>query len=366
MTQVAPVMGLERVLLDLCKVLSTEINVSVTSLGGNKLDLATYPKAVLLGKPIRGLSRIFSLSRALKFRKLVPKQGAIVVVGVWAALPWLLAASRQQRRRTIVWEHSLVSERMHNSRKMQILNLAARMTYPSAKTVIAVSEQLAGDLAESMRLNDVRCIPNLVVDAGAAFKPSAHVSGSGRSNSVVISVGSLTLVKQVNLLLEAMVHLPVEYSLIIVGGGPERSRLEALSTALGVQKRVTFLGMTPHDRVLDLIRNSDVLVHSSKSETFGLAYVEAGQCMTPVVAVSNRAAHAMIPKYAPGIVTTHKPIDIAASIVEAISQPPSLDDYARSHNARLSDFDPLVVSARWLVVLEEAGFCGVKESVDGR
>ena len=75
-----------------------------------------------------------------------------------------------------------------------------------------------------------------------------------------------------------------KFALRIIGEGTEEARLKALSTSLGLDGTVSFLGGFPAQDVLSHLQACDALVHSSRSETFGVVMAEAMSCGKPVVA----------------------------------------------------------------------------------
>ena len=70
-----------------------------------------------------------------------------------------------------------------------------------------------------------------------------------------------------------------ELELVIVGDGPERSRLEARARRLGVACRVSFRGFSL--RVVDVLRASDAFLLSSHGEGMSNALLEAMACGLP-------------------------------------------------------------------------------------
>jgi N-acetyl-alpha-D-glucosaminyl L-malate synthase BshA len=70
--------------------------------------------------------------------------------------------------------------------------------------------------------------------------------------------------------------------LLLIGDGPERSRVEALARQLGLSHMVVFVGKMLS--FVELLRASDVFLMPSESESFGLAALEALSCGVPVVA----------------------------------------------------------------------------------
>ena len=84
----------------------------------------------------------------------------------------------------------------------------------------------------------------------------------------------------------ALSHLPPETSLRLYGrgGGPERRRLAAIASEIGVEGRVTF-AEAGRDELAAAYRDADVVVFPSEwEEPFGLVPLEAMACGTPVVA----------------------------------------------------------------------------------
>lgn len=71
---------------------------------------------------------------------------------------------------------------------------------------------------------------------------------------------------------------------ILVGKGEDRHRLEALAGVLGVRRLITFAGFVPDDELADHYRLADVFAMPSTGEGFGIVFLEALACGTPVVA----------------------------------------------------------------------------------
>jgi glycosyltransferase involved in cell wall biosynthesis len=93
--------------------------------------------------------------------------------------------------------------------------------------------------------------------------------------------------KRIELLLEACAKLPSgSYWLLIVGDGPVRGQLEALSNKLGIESRTIFTGMKKY--VGDYLQMMDVFVlPSSSSESFGNSAVEAMSQGLPTIIFSD-------------------------------------------------------------------------------
>jgi glycosyltransferase involved in cell wall biosynthesis len=72
--------------------------------------------------------------------------------------------------------------------------------------------------------------------------------------------------------------------LAIVGDGPERAALEALSSSLGIGSTIRFCGRIEDDELVEWYRAADVtVVPSFALEGFGLVVLESAACGTPVI-----------------------------------------------------------------------------------
>ena len=161
----------------------------------------------------------------------------------------------------------------------RLIRWAARQ----ADGVIAVSSALAGKLAglgvEQSRITVLRNgVDPKVFRPVTPFEP-----GQGSPpRPLAVSVGNLVPLKGHDLVISALTDLP-GLTLWIVGGGPERGRLEALARDLNVAGRVRFLGVVPHERMPEVYSAADVLVLASEREGWPNVLLEAMACGTRVV-----------------------------------------------------------------------------------
>jgi glycosyltransferase involved in cell wall biosynthesis len=95
---------------------------------------------------------------------------------------------------------------------------------------------------------------------------------------IVLAIARLVPQKGIDVAVRAMNGL--DATLVVLGEGPERPRLEALARELGV--RLVLPGRVGD--VASVLRRADVLVHPARWEGFGLALLEAMLAELPVVA----------------------------------------------------------------------------------
>ena len=99
-------------------------------------------------------------------------------------------------------------------------------------------------------------------------------------NKVLVSVGRLAKEKNLEEILNYFARLIHEekkqnLTLLIVGDGPDRERLEKISESLSLTGKVIFTGMVNPQDVGIYYQLGDVFVCASNSETQGITYIEA-------------------------------------------------------------------------------------------
>lgn len=119
-----------------------------------------------------------------------------------------------------------------------------------------------------------------------ARKPFAGEALSERTRQFVY-VGRLAPEKNLDTLIKAFTRVStatgLNWKLLFVGDGQERSALEKLCAEAGVVEKVTFVGGFPWYEVPGWLAQSDVLVLPSHSEPWGLVVNEAMVCGMPVI-----------------------------------------------------------------------------------
>lgn len=102
----------------------------------------------------------------------------------------------------------------------------------------------------------------------------------------LVFVGRLAAVKGVAMLLRAVAELAPSHPdlrLTLIGDGPERADLEALSRNLGVAGRVTFAGARTQEEVAETLGTTNLFVLPSFAEGVPVVLMEAMASRLPVV-----------------------------------------------------------------------------------
>lgn len=169
-----------------------------------------------------------------------------------------------------------------------------RQIYTRADRVTAISRFLV-QRAERYGARNVVLVPN-GVDVAHFGRPAGEAAWQElrarmqlTDGPFVITVSRLVEKNGIDDLITAVGLLrqrQVSVNLLVVGSGPLAATLQAQAARLGLQNAVQFRGFVEHAQLPTLLQFAQVFVRPSRSEGFGLAFVEAMAAGVPVVATS--------------------------------------------------------------------------------
>jgi glycosyltransferase involved in cell wall biosynthesis len=123
------------------------------------------------------------------------------------------------------------------------------------------------------------------------FSPDPTVQ---RSRTVLTVTRLTNKQKRTSDLIRAVAQLPEEWSLDIVGTGPDRRMMEKLAADLNIEARVRFHGFVGRAEVREFLRRCGVYAMPSANEAVALAALEAMACGASVVLSRIRAFEQLI------------------------------------------------------------------------
>jgi glycosyltransferase involved in cell wall biosynthesis len=193
------------------------------------------------------------------------------------------------------------------------------------------------------------------VDAVQAARARVTLPGS----PALVSVGRLAHLKGYDLLLPAIDRLRSSHPrlhLTIIGDGPERPRLEALTRRLDLGRHVTFTGFSSEP--LPKVHAADLFVLTSRYEAFPNAALEALACGTPVVLTDCPGANGLLvqPGFNGRLAGDLSAAGLAATIAAALGE---LAAYDRSRI--VADCAARFGAAR-ITAMYEAAFASIASS----
>jgi UDP-glucose:(heptosyl)LPS alpha-1,3-glucosyltransferase len=147
------------------------------------------------------------------------------------------------------------------------LRATMEQTFPATQAALAVVTPGVSDVPGACTAQE----------RGAA----RHSLGLPQTGHCILFVGNDYRKKGMPTLLQALVQLPSDSFLAVVGNAAQIAEFRPQAQALGVQERVFFLGALNH--INTAYRAADCLAHPTLEDTFGMVVLEAMAHGLPVV-----------------------------------------------------------------------------------
>jgi glycosyltransferase involved in cell wall biosynthesis len=112
--------------------------------------------------------------------------------------------------------------------------------------------------------------------------------------------------------------------LLLVGSGDHKAEIEALVKSLGISDVSEVLGPVPHHEVPDYLNRLDVYACPSRSESFGVAVLEASACGVPVVVTNVGGLPEVVEDGKTGFIVPPENLDALAEAIETLVRRPDL------------------------------------------
>ena len=196
----------------------------------------------------------------------------------------MVYASRLKGVQKLVTMHSYLFTEYHYSLGRVVGYLMGQYTMAIARKfdkVVALSEDAKAYYSKWIPEEKLRVCYNGV---DVSWEPSKTMKAllahdcrrveEFKGDSLLIGcICELVKIKNLDVMLQAMALLPLEYKLLLIGSGADEKKLQEQANRLGISDRVLFLGYRYEaHRLLPLV---DIYAMTSRSEGFCLALTEA-------------------------------------------------------------------------------------------
>lgn len=214
----------------------------------------------------------------------------------------------------------------------------------AADIVASTSICMAEETYKLAKLKEKIAITPFGVDE-KVFSNQRSYSSSGFLNKDRIILGTVKslksvygidlLIKSFAVLYDKLKHsypqLAENLSLRIVGGGEELQKLKDLSLGLNISKKVEFVGQVSHEQVPNELAKLDIYVALSRSESFGVAVLEAGLNQCPVVVSNVGGLPELVINNVTGIIVESEDISQAAeAMYYLVTQPHLINEFGKN------------------------------------
>ncbi len=152
--------------------------------------------------------------------------------------------------------------------------------------VTAVSDDLRKDTYEHFAIDkEIEVIPNFIDLSRFKKQKKDHFKRAicPDGEKLLVHTSNFRKVKRVEDVIQVFskIRSIVPSKLLLVGDGPERSKMEELCREIGLCDDIRFLGKL--EAVEEVLSVSDLFIMPSEKESFGLAALEAMACEVPVL-----------------------------------------------------------------------------------
>lgn len=212
-------------------------------------------------------------------------------------------------------------------RKNKLFQSIIKYNLKKADLVLSTSKMMA---LETSKYTDKNIeITPFGVDT-RLFSPS-NEDKRNNDEFIVGTIKKLDHIYGIDLLIKAFAILVKNNSnktlkLVIGGVGNEMDNLKDLTKSEGISNYVEFLGRISQEKVAEYLNIFDVYVALSRSESFGVAIVEAMACGTPVVVSDAGGLPEVVENNTSGIVVPKDNVEKAVEAIQMLIDDKSLRD----------------------------------------
>lgn len=217
------------------------------------------------GRNLGGMSRLFLWRRIWRrLKRIFKREDVLGILSFWMGETALIGkyAGKKYATRSFTW--LMGQDARKNNRYISITRL-------KSESLIALSDFLADEYYKNYKIKPAFTIPPGI---DAATFPSRPVE----RRIDILGVGSLIPLKRFDQMITLVAALAKSHPgirAVICGEGPERKKLQQLIEDLHLTSQIELTGELDHDRILEMMSESRILVHPSAYEGFGLVFLEA-------------------------------------------------------------------------------------------
>ena len=295
---------------------------------------------------VRALRRAIQEAGATRVVSFTDKMNVLTLLACWGG-PWqvVIAERSDPRQQSLgtVWEW------------------LRRRAYPRSCVWVVQTQSVARWARTWISRRPVVVIPNAVAAPAAAIPPTE------RRLPRIIAMGRLSPEKGFDVLIRAFAQLAPWYpdwTLHILGTGPQREQLEELAERLGVRDNVHWAGWS--ERPEAMLLEASVFVLPSRYEGFPNALLEAMACGLPCIASDCDSGPAEIVRDGlDGLLVAPDNVEaLARALRQLVADPARRVELGRRAVDVTSRFSRAAFFARWEAVLRLPD--RIDEGGDGR
>lgn len=225
--------------------------------------------------------------------------------------------------------------------------------YNYCDVVVSPTLSLKDGLKEHGLTKPIELLPN-ILDINF-YSPSVK---QPTQHQTLVYMGRLSYEKSVGDVLRATAHVVKRLPntlLLLIGDGPEREKLEALSVELGITEHCIFTGFLYGEELVYTLGQCDVYLTGSKSENMPLALMEAMAIGLPIVAVRSLGLEEMLVHRKNALLTAPgDPVEIADRVIEILQDEDLRRTFSENSRAMSYAYSQEAVMSKTVELYERA------------
>lgn len=225
-----------------------------------------------------------------------------------------------------------------------------RWMYNQYKAIICIADRPRNNLEAYIGKKQSIVTINNGVDIRRFVRPIKDISG--QDTFTITMVAGIRAEKDHKTLLKSLTHLPDNYRLQIVGGGPKENcdQVKSICHDLGLDDRVDFMGV--RQDIPEILEKSDVIVLSSHWEGLSLSSIEGMASGRPFIASDVDGLRELVG--GAGLLFPHGDGgELAAKIKSLCDHPDKYREVARQCQDRAKNYDIALMADNYLNLYNE-------------
>lgn len=342
--------GIEKVLVELCNNLDSEkyeitvLNWFLCNEIKNILNKNIRYKYIFNGKEPRGISRLVRDLPENITHKIFIREKYDIEIAFQEGYTHKIISGASKNTKKIAWFH--IDPNYFNFNEPYFRNKSTlEKKLNSFDNLCFVSRFIKEWYLDKYNLENTRLdlIYNPINIKAVLEKTNEKVTDLNLNNKKfrIICVGRLSIEKQFNIVIKVCSNIYIKKNknieLIIVGDGPEKNNLNSLIDKYNANGYIKLIGFSRNP--YKYIKNSDLLVCSSETESFGLVVAESMIINTPVLSVKCGGPDEILMNGKYGMIIENNEESLYNGILSFIENKQIYDNYKKVKKDILEEFD---------------------------
>jgi N-acetyl-alpha-D-glucosaminyl L-malate synthase BshA len=295
----------------------------------------------------------YSLSLSVKMAEIVQSEN-LDILHVHYAMPH--AASAYLAKKIVGGDRIKIVTTLHGTDITLVGNhhsfhSITKFSIEQSDGVTCVSEYLRKMTFDTFDIcRDMEVIYNFV-------DTSVYKRDDGRMNKGLVEEGEKVIthisnfrpVKKIGSIIKVFCNISkkVQSKLLLIGDGPEMSRIRNMVNRLDLDDRVVFLGR--QEDVVPILNISDIYMLPSKSESFGLSALEAMSCEVPVIGTSEGGLREILEDGVSGFICDPNDIEeMSKAAISILTGKRKRAEMGKAARKRALDFDSSLITDKYI------------------